>query len=157
MSAQLIINDKDEKVQPIWLDSFIDVYSQLSTDNLQLLDYLYHQDVIFIDPMQSLQGLAQLKKYFDNLYSNLLSCNFTIVQVIHEGNQAAIYWQMTFCHPYLNRGNKVTVSGSSHIQGNEDKVTYHKDFVDLGAMLYEQIPFLGQLIRFIKRKAAKHE
>lgn len=157
MSAQLSIVDKDKQQQPPWLDNFIDTYSQLSVDNLHLLDKLYHQDVIFIDPMHSLEGIDKLKAYFDNLYSNLVSCDFTIIQIIHEGNQAAIYWQMTFCHPLLNKSNEVEVSGSSHIQGINDKIIYHKDFVDVGAMLYEHIPFVGKLIAFIKRRASKHE
>ncbi|MCP4987883.1 MAG: nuclear transport factor 2 family protein [Colwellia sp.] len=157
MSAQLNSLDNHKQEQPIWLDKFITIYSQLSVDNLSLLDELYHDDVTFIDPMHSLQGLAPLKKYFDNLYSNLASCNFTIVQVIHEGNQAAVYWQMNYCHRVLNKGRQVEVSGSSHIQGHRDKVNYHRDFVDLGAMLYEHIPFVGRLIALIKRRASKHE
>jgi len=156
MNAQLNITDDNNQMQPPWLDKFIDIYSQLSVNNLHLLDELYHQDIIFIDPMHSLQGIAQLKAYFENLYSNLTSCDFTIVQVIHEGNQAAIYWQMKFCHPQLNKGQKVEVSGSSHIQGDSNKVTYHRDYVDVGAMLYEHIPFIGKLIAFIKRRATKY-
>lgn len=157
MNAQLNITDNEQTYQPPWLDNFIAIYNQLSVDNLHLLDELYHQDIIFIDPMHSLQGIAQLKAYFENLYSNLASCDFTIVQVINEGNQAAIYWRMTFCHPFLNKGREVEVSGSSHIQGDKDKVTYHRDYVDVGAMLYEHIPFIGRLIAFIKRRAAKHD
>ncbi|TPH12086.1 nuclear transport factor 2 family protein [Litorilituus lipolyticus] len=156
MSVQIHNLNNHHQDQAIWLDNFINIYSQLSVDNLHLLDRLYHQDIIFIDPMHSLQGLAQLNSYFSNLYSNLASCDFTIVQVIHEGNQAAIYWQMKFCHPRLNKGQEVEVSGSSHIQGDNDKVTYHRDYVDVGAMLYEHIPFIGKLIAFIKRRATKN-
>lgn len=156
MSAQISIINKSIQKQPIWVDNFITTYSQLSVDNLYLLEELYHPDIIFIDPMHSLQGLAQLKQYFDNLYSNLVSCDFNIVQVIHEGNQAAIYWKMTFNHPRLNKGREVEVLGSSHIHGDKDKVIYHRDFVDMGAMLYENIPLVGKLIAFIKRRATKH-
>jgi len=157
MSAQLSNIDNEQHDEPIWLDNFIDIYTQLSVDNLALIDKLYHEDVTFIDPMHSLQGIKQLKEYFNNLYSNLISCDFTIVQTIFEGNQAAIYWQMTFCHPLLNKGLEIEVSGNSHIQGNKDKVTYHRDFVDVGSMLYEHIPFVGRLILFIKRRATNHE
>lgn len=157
MSLPLSNNENNQQGQPIWLDKFITIYSQLSVDNLSLLEELYHTDVNFIDPMHSLEGLEPLKKYFNNLYSNLASCEFTIVQVIHEGNQASIYWIMTYCHPFLNKGQHVEVSGSSHIQGDNDKVNYHRDFVDLGAMLYEHIPFMGKLIAYIKRRATSHE
>ncbi|HGP4674712.1 TPA: nuclear transport factor 2 family protein, partial [Vibrio cholerae O1] len=34
----------------------------------------------------------------------------------------------------------------------EGKVTYHRDYFDMGEMLYEQLPVLGQVIRAIKRR-----
>lgn len=142
---------------PLWLDNFINIYSQLSVDNLNLLDSIYHQDVMFIDPMHRLQGLDVLRDYFDSLYTNLTSCRFTINQVIVEGDQAAIYWHMRFCHPKLNKGQVIELDGSSHIQGCDDKVSYHRDFVDLGAMLYEHLPLLGKVIRLIKQRAARHD
>ncbi|WHI49643.1 hypothetical protein P3339_14310 [Microbulbifer sp. MLAF003] len=33
-----------------------------------------------------------------------------------------------------------------------DKVFYHEDFYDMGAMVYEQVPLLGSLIRKIKSR-----
>ena len=49
----------------------------------------------------------------------------------------------------------VSVIGSSHIKGSQDKVTFHQDYIDLGAMLYEQLPIVGRLIKWIKTKAAR--
>jgi hypothetical protein len=46
------------------------------------------------------------------------------------------------------------VQGSSHLKGVGDKVVYHRDYLDLGAMLYEQLPLLGRVIRSLKNRAA---
>jgi hypothetical protein len=32
------------------------------------------------------------------------------------------------------------------------KVRYHRDYFDLGAMLYEHLPLLGSLVKTIKRR-----
>jgi hypothetical protein len=136
-----------------WLVKFIDIYQRLSTDNLHLLAELYHQDITFIDPMHKLNGFAQLAHYFDGLYQQLSYCEFTIEQVIAEENEAAIYWNMSYQHPRLNGGKIVNVQGSSHLKGCDDKVIFHRDYIDLGAMLYEQVPLLGRIIRFLKRRA----
>ncbi|RHW75030.1 nuclear transport factor 2 family protein [Colwellia sp. RSH04] len=156
MVAQSIKIQQNEHEQPEWLDNFVNIYSQLSVDNLHLLEKIYHEDIIFTDPMHSLQGFTELKQYFEHLYANLSACKFTIVQIITEGNQAAIYWQMRFCHKSLNKGKPIEVNGSSQIQGLNDKVTYHRDFVDLGEMLYENLPFIGRVIRLIKQRASKN-
>ena len=139
---------------PLWLSNFVKVYQTLSTDNLDLLSLIYHQEVIFIDPIHEIEGFDNLSTYFTSLYQNLSSCEFVINNVISQGNQAAIYWTMSYQHPKLNGGNVVKVMGSSNIKGHEDKVIYHRDYLDLGAMLYEQLPVLNKLIRFIKKKAA---
>ena len=139
---------------PLWLSNFVKVYQTLSTDNLDLLSNIYHKDIVFIDPLHELKGFENLFVYFQSLYENLTSCEFVINNVIAEEEQAAIYWTMSYQHPKLNGGDVVKVTGSSNIKGHEDKVIYHRDYLDLGAMLYEQLPVLNKLIRFIKKKAA---
>lgn len=141
---------------PQWLSNFVSIYQALATNNLDLLATIYHHDITFIDPLHRVEGFDDLYKYFNGLYQNLLRCEFVIENVIFDGKEAAIYWTMTYQHNKLNKGELVTVSGSSHIQGKEDKVIYHRDYLDVGAMLYEQIPLFGQLTKWIKAKAASN-
>lgn len=143
------------KESPPWLNNFVSVYQTLSINNLDLLDTIYHADIIFIDPLHKVEGIDDLHTYFESLYQNLLMCEFVIDNVIYAGDEAAIYWTMTYQHQKLNKGKIVKVCGSSHIKGQEDKVTYHRDYLDLGAMLYEQLPLFGKLTKWIKAKAAR--
>jgi len=140
---------------PLWLDNFIDIYQKLSTSNLSLLADVYHKNVTFADPIHQVEGFNALYKYFENLYQNLSFCQFAIKNVIVQGDEAAVYWEMSYQHKKLNKGQTVKVLGTSHIKGSEDKVVYHRDYLDLGAMLYEQLPFFGKVIKWIKVKAAQ--
>ena len=144
------------KDSPEWLSNFVSIYQTLATNNLDLLATIYHHDITFIDPIHQVKGFDDLYKYFNGLYQNLLTCEFIIEKVIFDGKEAAIYWTMTYQHNRLNKGELVSVSGSSHIQGKEDKVIYHRDYLDVGAMLYEQIPLFGKLTKWIKAKAASN-
>ena len=145
------VTPKEQK--PIWLEQFVEVYQSLSTDNLHLLEQIYHRDVTFVDPMHKVSGRENLITYFEHLYSNLSHCQFDIDNSISDANQAAVYWTMSYQHPKLNRGEKVTVAGSSLIKAENNRVIYHRDYLDIGAMLYEQLPVIGRLIRWIKAKA----
>lgn len=138
-----------------WLANFISVYQRLSTDNLDLLGSIYHADIAFIDPIHQIQGFDELASYFAGLYQNLQHCDFVIDNYLQQGSEASLFWTMTYQHPKLNRGKDVTVYGSTHIKSKDGKVIYHRDFLDLGAMLYEQLPVLGKVIKLIKEKAAK--
>jgi len=140
---------------PLWLKNFVEVYQNLSTDNLELLESIYHENITFVDPIHQVEGFDNLYRYFDGLYQNLASCDFIIERVIVQHSNASIYWQMTYQHKKLNKGKGVTIWGNSHISAEAGKVIYHRDYLDLGVMLYEQLPVLGKLIRWIKLQAAK--
>ena len=143
------------EAKPQWLVNFIDNYSQLSTDNLELLENIYHKDITFIDPLHKVQGFEDLQKYFYGLYESLTSCCFTIEHIFQSNNEAVVYWCMSYQHPKLNSAKLITVQGHSHIKGENDKVIYHRDYLDAGAMLYEHLPLIGRVIQWIKVKAAK--
>ncbi len=58
---------------------------------------------------------------------------------------------MTFSHPRLRGSAPVTVEGATRLEFDETgKVCLHRDYFDLGAMLYEQLPLLGSVVRTIK-------
>lgn len=139
---------------PDWLSRFITVYEQLATDNLELINTIYAEKIHFQDPMHELNGIDALHRYFDGLYKNLSYCNFKIQHVIHNAEQAAVYWEMTYQHKKLNKGKEVKINGSSHLVSDHHKIISHRDYLDLGAMLYEQLPVLGKLISWIKTRAA---
>ena len=141
--------------QPTWLIRFLATYEQLGTDNLHLLEEVYHSAVEFQDPIHVVNGLNDLQSYFHNLYTNLTECHFEITEVIHNDTDAAIYWDMNYRHPKLNNGKTIRVEGHSRLKGYADKVHYHRDYLDVGAMLYEQIPILGWFIKQVKRRASK--
>jgi hypothetical protein len=138
-----------------WLVNFTENYSQLSTDNLALLENIYHKDITFIDPLHKVQGFENLKDYFYGLYDNLISCRFVIEHIFEKNNEAAVYWKMSYQHPKLNSGRIITVHGHSHIKGEQEKVIYHRDYLDAGAMLYEQLPIIGKIIQWVKARATK--
>ena len=151
---QKIVSDEIIDKLPVWLRNFVDGYQLLSTSNLDLLANIYHKNITFIDPMHQVKGIHDLAKYFEGLYQNLLTCDFVINNVIVQANEAAVFWTMSYRHPKLNKGKLVTIMGSSYLKGQQDKVIYHQDYLDLGAMLYEQIPLFGKLTKWVKTKAA---
>ncbi|HDY7901818.1 TPA: nuclear transport factor 2 family protein, partial [Vibrio vulnificus] len=50
------------------------------------------------------------------------------------------------------KGACVEVKGVSHLKFEAGKVIYHRDYFDLGEMLYENLPLLGGIIRAIKQR-----
>lgn len=135
------------------LERFMDAYRNLTADNLHDLGLIYADDVHFVDPAHEIRGLEALQSYFSNLYQNLASISFDYHRVLDNETEASISWSMTFTHPRISRGRAVTVEGATFLQfDQDDKVAHHRDYFDLGAMLYEHLPVFGTLTTFIKNR-----
>ncbi|MFV3351214.1 nuclear transport factor 2 family protein [Aeromonas veronii] len=135
------------------LARFIGLYQQLDKQQLHRLPEVYAEQVVFTDPAHRIEGLAALGNYFAALYQRLAYCRFVITSQQQQGRQAWLGWTMTFSHPRLRGGEPVTVEGATHLEFDEaGKVCQHRDYFDLGAMLYEQLPLLGPVVRTIKMR-----
>ncbi|MBB1269318.1 nuclear transport factor 2 family protein [Shewanella sp. SR44-3] len=141
--------------QAPWLSRFITVYSTLGTDNLASLSSIYHTEVVFVDPMHKVEGIAALLGYFEQMYQQVISCDFVIEEVLEAPTQAAVYWTMTLRHTALAGGKPIKLDGHSQLKMQDQRVIYHRDYFDLGAMLYEQVPLLGTVIKYIKQRAGQ--
>ena len=148
-----MINSAVIKPNPL-VDNFIELYQALNKNNLHLLGQVYGDDIIFTDPMHQISGLESLTQYFAKLYENVQHIQFEIKEVQQNDSQASLFWQMQYRHPKLNKGQLIRVDGMSQLKFN-DKIYFHRDYFDLGQMLYEQVPCVGGLIRLLKTSAAK--
>ena len=148
-----MINSAVIKPNPL-VDNFIELYQALNKNNLHLLGQVYGDDIIFTDPMHQISGLESLTQYFAKLYENVQHIQFEIKEVQQSDGQASLFWQMQYRHPKLNKGQLIRVDGMSQLKFN-DKIYFHRDYFDLGQMLYEQVPFIGGFIRLLKMRAAK--
>ncbi|WP_116472583.1 nuclear transport factor 2 family protein [Zobellella maritima] len=135
------------------ISAFCALYRQLGADNLHLLSSVYRQDVRFCDPAHELQGIIALSAYFEGLFTQVSHCRFDIEQVMEQDGEAYVRWQMHFGHPRLGGGSDIAVPGVSHLRFDQH-IYFHRDYFDLGAMLYEQLPLLGGVVRALKRRLA---
>jgi limonene-1,2-epoxide hydrolase len=133
------------------VEKFCHYYKEFSQESIAGLGELYHQDVVFLDPTGKVEGLRHLKSHFSKMMSNVTYCHFEITDMVSTDTQAFITWTMTFAHPKLNHQQEISVPGVSVIMFNR-RITYHRDYFDVGCMFYEHVPVLKQVIRFLKKR-----
>lgn len=141
------------------IEKLSDFYLKLDLKSVQNLDAIYGENIVFTDPAHQLDGLPALRAYFVHLIENLEYCSIEVQEVLEQEtsdkeSQAFIIWIMTFKHPRLKKGKPIVLAGVSHIKFQE-KIHYHRDYFDLGAMLYEHLPLIGRIILNIKRRLAQ--
>ncbi|MFA5679246.1 MAG: nuclear transport factor 2 family protein [Pseudomonas sp.] len=137
-----------------FLHRFARDFTALNADNLELLSGLYSPDVNFRDPFHEISGLASLQRYFSELYANTSDIGFTFYgyDQLREG-AGYLRWTLHYRHPRLADGRPIRVEGCSYLEWHE-RVYLHQDYFDAGALLYEQLPVMGRVIGWLKRRLA---
>ena len=133
------------------VENFCLYYKEFNQDSIAGLDSIYDQNAVFEDPIGKVEGLNDLKRHFSKMMSNVSYCRFEITDVMANDGQAFITWTMSFAHPKLNGHKKITVNGVSEIKFDE-RITYHRDYFDVGSMFYEQVPILKTIIQALKKR-----
>lgn len=146
------------------IKKFESFYVDLESMKVEELADIYSNDVTFIDPIAAHSGIAAVQTYFTKLLRNAKNCSFTIHSIDKvaslsneekSGSALLAYlvtWKMTFTTSGINKGNPIDVDGISQLKIRDDKIIFHRDYYDLGQMVYENIPLLGRIIKRIKRK-----
>lgn len=114
---------------------------------------VYSEDIQFRDPLHAINGLKNLSDYFSGRLDELLECRYEFHHSMEmsERGEAILFWTMHYRHKKLAGGKTLELTGNSHLLFN-DKVYYHRDYFDVGSMLYEHIPLMGFAIRRVKKK-----
>ncbi len=143
----------DLRQSQLLVDSFKHLYNTLSIDTCKsgIIEMVYGDNMEFKDCFHDINGIGAFRDYCASIYENVQFCQFKFHDEFIKKDSAMLTWTMAYRHPKLNSGNTIYVNGSSHIRFN-DKVFYHQDYVDGGALLYEHVPVLRRIITFLKKR-----
>lgn len=151
-------NALGQEAKMSYADRVKDAFTRLNINNLQVVDEFYDANLEFHDPIGSLKGRENMRAYYKKMYDGLKSIKFEYLDVIVQDKKVVLVWKMTYATEKLNGGEPISVPGSSVIYfgGPEDKVVYHRDYFDVGAMVYEYVPVLGWGVRKLKAMLGEH-
>jgi len=135
-------------------ERFQTLYHHLNRDTIsrELLSTCYADNIVFSDPFHEIHGIRELTDYFIGMYSNVNHIDFIFTSSWHQDERSMLRWTMNFRHPRLRNGELISIEGCSELRWENNRIVYHRDFFDAGAMLYERIPLLGWVIRKLKER-----
>ena len=136
------------------LARMVRLFETISRDDLHArLAQVYAVDAQFKDPFNEVSGLAVIGRVFEHMFEQVNEPRFVVTTRVLEGSQAFLTWEFLF---RMKRFSKETqcILGATHIIFDADgKVAVHRDYWDAAEELYEKLPLLGALMRWLKRRA----
>jgi hypothetical protein len=129
-------------------------FETLSPQSVSQLDTIYDAQARFKDPFNEVQGLAGIEQIFRHMYVALEQPHFVVTQQVVDGHQAFLTWEFRFRFKRFDTHTLQTVRGASHVVFNaQGLVTMHRDYWDAAEELYEKLPVVGGLMRWLKKRA----
>ncbi|MEY3271374.1 MAG: hypothetical protein RLZZ341_275 [Pseudomonadota bacterium] len=136
------------------LQPFVAYFEQLRREDLPRLGRFYAADTRFKDPFNEVVGVEAVAGIFRHMFDTLDEPRFVVRDVIVQGDQAFLAWDFLFRMRRFDRGGQC-IRGASHLRfGPDGLITEHRDYWDAAEELYEKLPLVGGLMRWLKRRAA---
>jgi hypothetical protein len=129
-------------------------FETLSPQSVAQLHTIYDAQARFKDPFNEVQGLPEIERIFQHMYVALDQPHFVVTGQVVDGPQAFLTWEFRFRFKRFDTITLQAVRGASHVVFNEQGlVTMHRDYWDAAEELYEKLPVLGGVMRWLKKRA----
>ena len=138
----------DQRVQRI-----VERFERLSRADLPQLGTLYTDDARFKDPFNEVRGVAAIQGVFEHMFESLDDPRFFIRDGIVQGPQCFLTWDFVFRMKRFRRDEQLIRGGSHLLLAADGRIRDHRDYWDAAEELYEKLPVLGTLMRWLKRRA----
>lgn len=126
-------------------------YENLSLESLAQLGAVYAPDASFKDPFNEVQGHAAILAIFEHMFVQVDGPRFIVLESMQHNGQAFLTWEFRFRMRRFVSGEQC-VRGATHVHFDaQGRVLLHRDYWDVAEELYQKLPLLGSLMRWLRR------
>jgi steroid Delta-isomerase len=132
----------------------VEFFELLTPADVARIGEFYRDDARFKDPFNEVQGISAIEHVFSHMYVALHEPRFAVRDIVAEGDQCFLSWDFLFRFKRFSPTQEQRVRGGSHIVfGDDGRIALHRDYWDAAEEVYEKLPAVGMLMRWLKRRA----
>jgi len=132
-------------------------FEHLQPSDVAQIAQIYSDDAQFKDPFNEVTGVPAICAIFEHMFDALEAPRFVITQCVQQGTHCFVTWDFVFAFRTYQPSTSHIIRGASHLVLREDqgvwRVAMHRDYWDAAEELYEKLPLVGALMRWLKRRA----
>ena len=130
------------------------LFETLTPTSVATLPAFYAANARFKDPFNDVTGLPAITAIFAHMFEALEAPRFVVRERIVQGQQCFLTWEFHFRFRRIKQGEEQVILGGSHLVFDAaGLVTLHRDYWDAAEELYEKLPVVGGVMRWLKRRA----
>jgi hypothetical protein len=129
-------------------------FEELNPQSLAQLKNFYSPGAHFKDPFNQVEGIEAIEQIFLHMYASLENPRFVITAQVVDGHQAFMTWDFKFRFKRFDATTEQVVKGATHlVLDDQSRISLHRDYWDAAEELYEKLPWVGSLMRWLKKRA----
>ncbi len=133
----------------------IEFFESISPESVLQIADLYSADAWFKDPFNEVRGTPAIEAIFAAMFTQVDQPRFRVRQAIGDSERACLLWDFEFHLRRFDRSRLQCIRGASWLEFDaQGRIACHRDYWDAAEELYEKLPLVGSLMRWLKRQAA---
>ena len=132
-------------------DRYCAFFESLSPQSLEKLDDYFDASAHFKDPFNDVRGIAQIRRVFVHMYTQVHEPAFEILDSMSDGDISFMRWRFSFS--LRKQGEVIRADGVSRVMFDANgKVVEHIDYWDPVEGVYRHLPVFGSAFRWLTRR-----
>jgi steroid delta-isomerase len=132
----------------------VELFEGLAPSDVARLPRFYAADARFKDPFNEVRGIPAIARIFAHMFESLHGPRFVVTARIVDGTQCFLAWEFRFRFKRFDTTTEQVVRGGSHLLLTRGGlIRDHRDYWDAAEELYEKLPVVGGLMRWLKQRA----
>ena len=140
-----------------FVEALVPWFEQLTPASLSEMHHWYATQAWFKDPFKEVQGVHAIEAIFQHMFDTLEEPRFVVTQCVTQGEHCFLTWDFLFRFQGQASQDLQCIRGCSHLvlvcsPEGEWRIQSHRDYWDAAEELYEKLPWVGALMRWLKRR-----
>ena len=138
------------------VEKIVIYFETFTPQSVSRVPEFYAPDAYFKDPFNEVRGLKAIEAIYSHMFEALTTPRFIVTSQIIDADSLNCFliWDFKFYLKSYNKTTEQTIRGGSHLMLDANgKITSHRDYWDAAEELYEKLPVVGGLMRWLKKRA----
>ena len=136
------------------VNDIVTFFETITPQSIARVAVLYAPDATFKDPFNDVRGLPDIERIYSHMFEALNAPRFIVTSQLVDGPGCFLIWEFKFYFKNFDKTTEQTVRGGTHLLLDaQGKITAHRDYWDPAEEVYEKLPVVGGLMRWLKKRA----
>ena len=138
------------------IERLVRLFEQLTPADIDRLAECYAPDARFKDPFNEVRGILAIEQIFRHMFESLHEPRFVVTGRLLQGQDCFLSWDFHFRFKRFKTQEMQTIRGATQLRlDQQGRVVLHRDYWDAAEELYEKLPLVGALMRWLKGRVQR--